>query len=324
MRKGGVMEKFKIAIVGATGLVGQKILQVLYEEGLYEKAVVTLFVSKRSSGKVCYFKGDTLRLVELDEMQANKKFDFVFFSAGEEISKKYAKIFADAGAFVIDNTNAFRKDKPLVIPEINFESVADEKIISNPNCSTIELAMVISKLLKICEIEKIVVSTYQSVSGAGKDAVADLKNGTNNYFEKGIKNNIIAKIGELDENGNSTEENKIMFELNKILKTQIKVIATAVRVPVEYCHGESVYVEFKKEVDFEKIKKSLANKNLELLSDVCLNNEVADTNKTIVCRLRKVGENEIVFFVMADNLRRGAAYNAVMIAQNIIKNLSKN
>lgn len=319
------MKNLKIAIIGATGLVGQKILEVLYEEGLYQNTVVTLFVSKKSSGKVCYFKGECLRLVELDEAQASKKYDIVFFSAGEEVSRKYAKIFADAGAFVIDNTNAFRKHCPLVVPEINLEKiVANQNIISNPNCSTIELAVVISKLLKICEIEKIVVSTYQSVSGAGKDALADLNNGTNNYFKKGIKNNIIAEIGEIDENGNSTEENKIMFELNKILETEINVIATAVRVPVEFCHGESVYVQFKHAVDFEKLKQSLTGEILELSSKVCLNREIANTNKTVVCRLRKISENEITFFVMADNLRRGAAYNAVKIAQNIIKNLIKN
>ena len=319
------MKKIKIAIVGASGLVGQKILQVLYEEGVYENAVVTLFVSKKSSGKVCYFKGECLRLVELDEMQASKKFDIVFMSAGEEVSLRYAKIFAGAGAFVIDNTNAFRKICPLIVPEINQSKIAvDEKIISNPNCSTIELAIVIQKLLQVCDIEKIVVSTYQSVSGAGKEAVFDLENGTNNFFKKGIKNNVIAKIGELDENGNSTEENKIMFELNKILESNIQIIATAVRVPVLYCHGESAYVQFKHAMDFEKITQTLSSENLELSTDICLNREIADTNKTIVCRLRKVSENEIAFFIMADNLRRGAAYNAVKISQNIIKNLMKN
>ncbi len=314
------MKNLKIAIVGASGLVGQKILEILYEVGLYESSIITLFVSRKSSGKVLYFKGLCHRLIELDEKQASAQFDFVFLSAGEEVSKKYASIFKDAGAYVIDNTNAFRKTNPLVVPEINIQDIKDSKIISNPNCSTIELAIVLNKLKNICDIDEIIVSTYQSVSGAGKTALLDLENGTNNHFKYGIKNNVIAEIGEIDENGNSLEENKIMFEINKILKSNIKIIATAVRVPVDYCHGESVYVRFKKQIDFEKIKSSISDENIVLYENsVCLNRVIQNTNTTAVCRLRKISENEIAFFVMADNLRRGAAYNAVKIVENLIK-----
>lgn len=315
------MENLKIAIVGASGLVGQKILEVLFEEGLYQNSFITLYVSKNSAGKVIYFNGVCHKMIEIDENEAQKKFDIVFFSAGENVSREYAQIFANNGAYVIDNTNAFRKDKPLVVPEINIDEVKDEKIISNPNCSTIELAVVLNRLRIVAEIQNVVVSTYQSVSGAGKDALLDLGMGTNNYFKKGIKNNVIAEIGEIDEHGNSLEENKIMFELNKILRANIKVIATAVRVPVMFCHGESVYVKFEKTVDFECIKNSLKSENIVLYENyVCLNKEIQDTNFTAVCRIRKISDSEIAFFVMADNLRRGAAYNAVMIAKNIIKN----
>lgn len=318
------MEKLKIAIIGASGLVGQKILEVLVEEGLYQNASITLFVSKRSSGKVLYFGGECHRLIEIDDEQANKKFDLVFFSAGEVVSKMYAEKFAENGALVIDNTNAFRKTKPLVVPEINISDEKDERIISNPNCSTIELALVLDKLRTVCDIAEVVVSTYQSVSGAGKDALLDLENGSSGYFKNGIKNNVIAEIGEIDENGNSLEENKIMFEINKILKSDIRLVATAVRVPVKFCHGESVYVKFKNNVEFENVKRAMVGENfLFYENDVCLNANIQNTNITAVCRLRKISENEVAFFVMADNLRRGAAYNAVMIAKNILKKRKK-
>ncbi len=318
------MKNIKIAIVGATGLVGQKILEVLLEEGIYSRATVTLFVSEKSAGKVMYFNGECLGLVELSKECASQKFDIVFFSAGEKVGREYAHIFAEQGAYVIDNSNAFRRDSPLIVPEINADLLAENKrIIANPNCSSIELAIVLARLLEIGEIEQVVVSTYQSVSGAGKDAIADLANGTNNYFKKGIKNNVIAEIGVIDDNGNSEEENKIMFEINKILGTDIKVVATAVRVPVCYCHGESVYVKFKSKVNFEDVKNCLNSDFTEFLADkVCLNSEIANTNKTCVCRLRKISENEIALFIMADNLRRGASYNAVKIAEHILQNFT--
>ncbi len=204
--KGGFMGGLKIAIVGATGLVGETILKVLYEEDLFFGNDISLYVSKRSAGKEYLFKGRRFRLVELTEKEANKKFDFVFFSAGSDVSLKYAKLFAKNGAFVIDNTNAFRRenDVPLVVPEINFDKVSfGAKIISNPNCSTIQLAVVLDKLRLLSKIEKVVVSTYQSVSGAGRCALCDLKNNAKNMFKYGINNEIIAKIGEIHENGYS-------------------------------------------------------------------------------------------------------------------------
>ena len=246
------MKSLKIAIVGATGLVGQTIIKVLDEEGLLKTNDILLYVSKRSAGKEYLFKGRRFRLVELDEKALDKKFDIVFFSAGSSVSRVWAKRFAEKGAFVIDNTSEFRKceDVPLVVPEINGEIVSgDAKIISNPNCTTIELAVVIDKLLKLSKIKKLVVSTYQSVSGAGRRAVCDLKNNAKNVFKYGINDNLIAKIGKIQENGYAEEENKIMFELSKILNESIDVSATAVRVPVEVCHGESVYVKFETDVN---------------------------------------------------------------------------
>lgn len=313
--------KNKIAIIGATGLVGTTILRVLYEENLFWGYDITLFVSSKSAGKEFLFEGRIFRLVKLDETALSKKFDFVFFSAGGEVSLLWAKRFAEIGAIVIDNTNAFRRETgvPLIVPEINFSSITKEtKLISNPNCSTIQLAIVISKLAELSEIEKIVVSTYQSVSGAGRQAFLDLKNNAKNVFKYGINDEIIAKIGEIQENGYSIEENKVMFELSKILGKELDVSATAVRVPTSVGHGESVYVKFKNDVNVIDALAALDCEQIKFRDDVFYLHEVRETNVTYVCRLRQRNKNELEFFVMADNLRRGAAYNAVKIMKKFV------
>ncbi len=317
---GGNFMKNKIAIVGATGLVGQTLLEVLYEEGFFEKYEITLYVSKKSAGKELLFLGRRFRLIELDETALKQNFQLVFFSAGSEVSLKFAKKFAEAGSIVIDNTNAFRRETeiPLVVPEINLQKITNKtKLISNPNCSTIQLAVVMHKLLMLGEIEKIVVSTYQSVSGAGRKALFDLEKNAKNVFKYGINNEIIAKIGEMLENGYSLEEDKLIFELSKILGREIDVSATAVRVPTTVGHGESVYVKFKNEVNIIDALACLDDEYLVVRDDVVYLNEVRGNNLTYVCRLRQHKKDELEFFVLADNLRRGAAYNAAKIAKSL-------
>lgn len=313
----------KIAVIGATGLVGTTIMKILKEENLFSGAEITFFASEKNHGKIISYYGRDFRLVSLSEKVKNQKFDVVFFSAGDEVSKKWVKVFADNGAFVIDNTNAFRKEPnvPLVVPEINADKISQvTKIISNPNCSTIELAVVLDRLLQLSPITKVVVSTYQSVSGAGVVAVSDLKNGTRKAITEGIKNNVIAQIGSLDEFGVSTEENKIMFETNKILDTNFAVVATAVRVPVPYCHTESVYVEFENKIQINKISEIFDCSHICFENDrLFLPSEVAGLNQTFVYRLRKVNEKALSFVVVADNLRRGASYNAVMIYKHLLE-----
>lgn len=317
------MKTRKLAIVGATGLVGQKVLKVLWEEGLLKVFKVFLIASEKNAGRCYLFKGDVYNILPLNEKCLNFNFDVVIFSAGDDISRDWVQKFAERGASVIDNTNAFRRIKniPLVVPEINADIIKKEnKIISNPNCSTIELAVAIHRFLKVCDIEKIIVSTYQSVSGAGKLALIDYKNDTNFYFKKGIKNNVIPAIGEIENNGFCKEENKIMFELNKILNKQIDVFAMSVRVPIEYCHGESVYIKFKESVNFENLKKVLKANHIVFSEDeLFLTKECTESNKTYVCRLRTCSETEVMFFVVADNLRRGAAYNAVEIVKVLLE-----
>lgn len=320
------MKKFKVAIVGASGLVGEKIIEVLKEEKMLKNVELTLFVSGKSANEEIFIENKRYRFLILCENNINQKFDIVFFSAGEDVSIKWAKEFSMRGAFVIDNSNAFRRDKniPLVIPEINFQLInLDTKIIANPNCSTIQLALAVFALRDFAKINKIVVSTYQSVSGAGKSALNDLFNNTNFEIKEGISGNVIQKIGKISENGFCEEENKIMFELNKILNENYSICANTVRVPISLCHTESVYISFESEIDIKLVKQSFIKHNLVFDENLSLPAEIANTNETHICRLRKFSENEITFFVVADNLRRGAAYNAVLIAKKVMELLDK-
>ena len=310
----------KLAIVGASGLVGQTVLKVLKEENLLKKFELYLITSTRSAGKVLIFDDRHYRLIELSDDVFKLGIDYAIFVTGEDVSKVWVKNFEARGTVVIDNSSAFRLDKniPLIVPEINFKSIKNEnKIIANPNCSTIQLVLVLDKLRKLAKFDSVIVSSYQSVSGAGKDALDDLENNTNYIFEHGIKDNFIAKIGGLAQNFNCSEENKIILETQKILEEEFNIAATTVRVPIRFCHGESVYVKFKQNVDFEKVKSVIECDYIKLSDDLFYPKECAGTNLTYVCRLRKHSENEILFFVIADNLRRGAAYNAVEILKRI-------
>lgn len=312
----------RLAIVGATGLVGQMVLRVLKEEGLNKKFELFMITSKRSSGQVLEFDNMHYRLIELNNDVFKLKLDYAVFVTGEDVSKVWVKNFESMGVVVIDNSSAFRLEKniPLVVPEINFESIgAGDKIIANPNCSTIQLVLVLDRLKKLSDFESVVVSSYQSVSGAGKEALQDLDNDTCYFFEHGITNNYIAQIGAISENGNCSEENKIIFETQKILKEKFNIAATAVRVPVNFCHGESVYVKFKNNIDFERVKKVLECDYIKVSDALFYPKDCAGSNHTFVCRVRRHSDNEILFFVIADNLRRGAAFNAVEILKRLLK-----
>lgn len=316
------MGEIKIAIVGASGLVGLEILKILKSDSFFEGVSIDLFASDVSSGQKIVFQNKQFVIKALSKYCTRKKYDIVFFSAGEEISLRYAKLFAKNGSFVIDNSNAFRRDRniPLIVPEINGNMISEkDKIIANPNCSTIQLVIVIYRLLSVANIKNIVVSTYQSVSGAGKSALQDLKEDTSKFFEKGIKNNIIPQIGNILSNKSCVEEDKITYELNKILNKNLRICATTVRVPIEHCHGESVYAEFSDKVKISDIKKALQTEYIKFSdNDIFYPSECKGTDYVYVCRLRKVSDNEILFFEIADNLRRGAGFNATQIAKIII------
>ena len=318
------MKKIKLAIVGVTGLVGQTIIDVLKEEGMMGLVELHLFASNKSAGKRILFMDNEYEIKKLDDAVLKENFDYAIFSAGSLVSKIWVKKFASRGTVVIDNTSFFRKknDIPLIVPEINqFRINKTHKIISNPNCSTIQLALVLDRLRNLSRIKQVVVSTYQSVSGAGRRAVSDLANHTKNVFEKGINNNVVAGIGKQDKNGFFEEEQKLMFETNKILEDDsIQIHATAVRVPISHCHAESVYVRFENGVDKKRFFKALCcDYIVTSKNEIFYPTEVFKSNKTYVCRVRKVSRKEYLFFVIADNLRRGAAYNAVEILKYLIE-----
>ena len=320
------MKVLKLGIVGASGLVGQTILNVLKEENMINLFELYLITSDSSAGKNIVYDGKIYKYILLDKNCLNLKLDFVIFSAGDVISKLWAKDFAERGTYVIDNSNAFRREEetPLIVPEINIKKITkNNKIISNPNCSTIQLAIVLDKLLNLSQINKIIINSYQSVSGAVKDALDDLYYGSHKKFKVNIRDNIIAKIGEIEENDYCTEENKIIFETKKILNQEFSIYATAVRVPLDFCHGESVYIEFSQKVDILDIKNMLKCNYIVVSDEIIHNIDSKNKNLTFVFRVRKAGDNGIMLFIMADNLRRGAAYNAVMILKHLV-NQTKN
>jgi len=314
----------KVAVIGASGLVGRRILEELSGKG-YD---IDGFCSKNSAGKVV----SGIKLKRLSKL-AIKRYDFAIFSAGSEVAKTYAPIFAKKGAFVIDNSNAFRREKnvPLVIPEVNGDVINEKtKIIANPNCSTTQVALALAAIDKVCKIKRVVVSTYQSASGAGKKGLDDLDNNKTNKFAYPLFDNLLPQIDIPLENGYTLEEDKIIFELKKILgRSDLKVTATAVRVPIHYCHGASVNVEFFENISLEKIKKALENASGIILRDDIKNLvyplplDAFDKREVFVGRLRRdfSTDNAINFWVVADNLRKGAATNTVQILEYIRRNL---
>lgn len=319
----------KIAIIGASGLVGRNVLKQLLR--FSSKHEILLYTSKNSAGKII----ENYKCEELSD-KTIQKVDVAIFSAGGSVSKEWAEKFTNLGAFVVDNSNAFRREKsvPLVVPEINASTInKTTKIIANPNCSTIQIALPLYYLNKQTKIERVIISTYQSVSGAGQKGVLDLENDTSNKFPYKIKNNLIPQIDIPLENGYTLEEDKMNFELKKILnEPNIMVTATAVRVPVKNCHGASVYVEFENKMDIKTAKEILSNATGIVVQDD-LNNSIypmpinsIESPMVYVGRLRQDlnNPNAICFWCVSDNLYKGASTNALQIMEIVEKFTIKN
>lgn len=311
----------KIAVIGATGLVGKKIIEQLCDMDFE----IFAYATKKSKGKkVCGVVVKNLTKL------AVKKVDFAIFSAGSEVSKKYAPLFAKKGAIVIDNSSAFRKRKdiPLVVPEINQSSILEtSKIIANPNCSTIQLVLVLFYLSKICKIKRVVVTTFQSASGGGEKGIFDLENGTTLKFPHILFDDLIPQIGDFQNNDYCEEENKIMFETQKILDTKINICATCIRVPIHFCHGESVNVEFEDEIDIDLVKEKLESSKGIVLSDAPQNGiyplckNAVGSSKIFVGRIRKdpSNKNAINLWIVSDNTMKGASTNTIQILEYLLK-----
>lgn len=325
------MKNYKLAIVGATGVVGRTALKVLKEFDL-PIAEYAFFASKKSAGQKIHFKEKEYIIQELTEQSFDSGFDYAIFSAGGDTAKHFAPIAVSKGCTVIDNSSAFRMeaDVPLVVPEVNpQDALQHHGIIANPNCSTIQAVVPLKVMNDICNIKRIVYSTYQAVSGAGKQALDDLKNDTCYKFPYPIHNNCLPHIDVFLENGYTKEEMKMINETRKILgKPDLKITATTVRVPVENSHSESINVEFEQDFDLTQIIHRLkSTKGIIVQDDITHNIYPLAThstghNEVFIGRIRRDESIDygLNFWCVADNIRKGAATNAVQILELLIKN----
>ncbi|MGL5615531.1 MAG: aspartate-semialdehyde dehydrogenase [Sarcina sp.] len=322
---------YNVAIVGATGNVGRKFLEILEERNFPIKELF-LFASKRSAGKSLTFKNEDYLIEELCEDNIkNKKIDFALFSAGGNPSLEYAPIFSKYGAVVIDNSSAWRMNPevPLVVPEVNPEDIKWHKgIIANPNCSTIQAMVPLKALADRYGLKRVVYSTYQAVSGAGIQGILDLKEGTSKKFPENITGNVLPHIDVFMENGYTKEEIKMIEESRKILhNNDLKVTATTVRVPVLNSHSESINIELDKEFDLSDVVELFnSTEGLTVMDDT--KNALYPTpskcdgkDDVFVGRIRRdfSVNNGLNIWVVADNIRKGAALNAIQIAELLIK-----
>ncbi|MBQ7985472.1 MAG: aspartate-semialdehyde dehydrogenase [Bacteroidales bacterium] len=324
----------KIAVVGATGLVGSVMLNVLNQKGFGSSEIIPS-ASAKSVGKKIAFAGRELTVVSV-EQAIEAKCDYAIFSAGSKASKQYAPMFAQAGTTVIDNSSCWRMDEniPLVVPEINIDSVKEsDRIIANPNCSTIQMVLALAPLERAFKIKRIVVSTYQSVTGTGVKAVNQLKceedgEPCDMAYRYQIHHNILPYGGEFLDNGYTTEEMKLVNETQKILnRKDIQVTAMVARVPVTGGHSESVNVEFERPFTMQEVRQLLASYPGIVIKDNPNDHiypmpvDTEGKDEVFVGRLRRdeTVENGLNMWIVADNLRKGAATNAVQIMQELIK-----
>ena len=328
-------KKPNLAIVGATGLVGSTFLKVL-EERDFPFENVYMMASAKSAGTTVTFKGKDYVVEELTENSFDKPIDIALFSAGGSTSEKFAPIAASKGVVVVDNSSAWRMNKevPLVVPEVNPDDIKWNKgIIANPNCSTIQAVVALKPLQEKYGIKRVVYSTYQAVSGSGLKGINDLREGlkgndVKKAYPHAIAGNCLPQIDVFLENGYTKEEMKMVNETQKILGDDaMKITATTVRVPVFDCHSESINVELEKPFDVEDVKKLLSEaQGVVLLDDpensiYPLARDSAGKDEVFVGRIRRDFsiENGLNIWVVADNIRKGAATNAVQIAELLIR-----
>lgn len=321
-----------LAIIGATGLVGEEMLKVLDQRKI-QFANLTLVSSKKSAGKSINFQEKSYQLISIEDA-LKKELDIAIFSAGKEVSLNWAPIFSKKGVTVIDNSSAWRMDttKKLIIPEINGDELNhNDKIIANPNCSTIQMLVAIAPIHKKYGITRVIISTYQSITGTGRKALNQLNNEYNNIdgemaYKYQIHQNAIPHCDDFEDNGYTKEEMKLINETHKILDPNISVTATAVRVPVMGGHSESINLTLEKSFDLIEVKELLAQSKGIVLEDDPENFKypmpinARGKDEVFVGRIREdfSCENSLNLWVVSDNLRKGAATNAIQILETII------
>ena len=334
------MKKYNLAIVGATGMVGTEMIKILAERNFPVNSL-RLFASGRSEGRILKFKNKRVKVENLDGASF-EGIDIILSSAGSAISKKFAPRALRQGAVIIDNTSAFRMDKnvPLVVPEVNPHQISRHRgIIANPNCSTIQLVVALWPLYRKTKIKRIVISTYQSVSGWGKKAVDELMGQTRNFLSKRkikvdrgviphqIAFNVVPQIDAFIDNGYTKEEMKLVNETRKIMEdSSIRITATTVRVPVAISHSESVNIQTEKKLTPRAARKILSSSaGVKVIDDVAslkypLPVQAAGKDDVYVGRIRQDQSipNGLNLWIVSDNLRKGAALNAIQIAEHLI------
>ena len=325
----------KVAVVGATGMVGNIMLQVLAERN-FPLTELLVVASKKSVGKTINFKNKNYKVIGLSDAVLQKP-NIAIFSAGGATSLEWAPKFAEVGTVVIDNSSAWRMDKSkkLVVPEINFDEITKkDKIIANPNCSTIQLVLALAPLHKKYNIKRLVVSTYQSITGTGVKAVEQLENEYNGVegemaYNYPIHKNAIPHCDDFEENGYTKEEMKLVRETQKILNDNtIAVTATAVRIPIVGGHSEAVNIEFENDFDVDEIRKILQETDGVTVQDNLAKNEypmpiyAEGKDDVFVGRIRRdfSQDNTLNMWIVSDNLRKGAATNAIQIAEKLLEN----
>ena len=319
--------KYAVGIVGATGLIGRNFIKVL-EKRNFPVGELKLFATKKSEGKKIHAFS---RIITVENATKNSfsGLDIVFFTAGKDAALSLAKYAAESGAYVIDNSSAFRNDVnvPLIIPEINMHKLDsyDGKIISNPNCSTIQAILPLADIYKEYGLKRLIISSYQAVSGSGQKGINDLtrcfEGKSPLFYPVDIAHNTLCKIGEEQSNGYTDEEIKALSETNKIFDIDIPVSATCVRVPIENCHGVSVEAEFSKDFDIEDIRAKIGRTKGVKLKNLPNQSYANKKDEVFVGRIRKstAFERGIAYFAVADNTLKGAGLNAVQIAEGLIE-----
>ena len=324
----------KVAVVGVTGVVGTVMLNLLDKRKFPITQIIPV-ASEKSVGKKIGFKGKDYSIVSLTDALSVKP-DIALFSAGGTTSKEWAPKFADIGTRVVDNSSAWRMDstKKLIVSEVNSETLTkNDYIIANPNCSTMQMLVVLAPLHKKFKIKRLVISTYQSVSGTGKNAIDQLyseRNGSNSekIYPYSIDQNLLPHCDVFEDGGYTKEENKLINETKKILNdNSIQITSTAVRVPIEICHGESVNIEFEKEYKLEEVNSILKSSTGIIVEDEPKNNlypmpiNAANKDEVFVGRIRRdfSVKSGLNLWIVADNLRKGAATNTIQIAEKLIE-----
>lgn len=325
------MKKYNIAVLGATGLVGGKLLEIL-EERNFPIDNLTLMASERSEGKKINYAGKEYSVVAISEEAFTEDMDIAFFAAGGETSEKYAQAAIDKGIIVIDNSSVFRMNEnvPLVVPEVNPEDAVENKgIIANPNCSTIQCMLPLKPIQDKYGIKRVVYSTYQSVSGSGLQGIRDLDEGLSEFYPYPIRGNVLPHIDVFLENGYTKEEMKMIEETRKILHDpEMKLTATTVRVPVKFAHGVSANLELEKEFELEDVKEILKDFPGIIVKDDIKNEQYPVTqdaegkDEVYIGRIRRDYslDNGLNLWIVADNIRKGAATNAIQIGELLVKN----